>query len=52
MSEPQTYKVTVYDVVNGDVVKVVWEATDDDIDKLEEQYGDDGSHMIEIEESS
>lgn len=35
-----TFKIEVWDLWDGDLVKVVWEGTDEDLAELEERYDD------------
>ena len=49
--EPETFEVSVWNH-EGDVVKKLWEATDEDLADLEEQYGDDPLYTIVIDRRS
>jgi hypothetical protein len=48
--DPETFEVTVWDIVNGDVVKKLWRATQEDLDDLERLYGDDPQYEIVVED--
>jgi hypothetical protein len=39
--DEQLYEVTVWDVVDGDIVTKLWEATAADLDYIEQLYGDE-----------
>ena len=47
--EPKTYQVTVWNIATGDIVKKLWEATEEELDEVEEQYRDEPFHEIQIE---
>lgn len=46
--ELETFEVTVWDY-EGDIVKKLWEATDDDLADVEDRYGDDPRYTIVVE---
>ena len=50
MREPldELYEITVW-TFDGDVVKVIDRATDDDLDEIEERYGDDPRYIIQVD---
>jgi hypothetical protein len=48
MSAPR-YEVSVWDNVNGDVVKYVRECDEDELSELEDWYNDDGIHQVVID---
>lgn len=45
-----TFEVTVWDDTNGDIVKKLWEATDDEVDEIREQYEGEGFYTVQVEE--
>lgn len=49
MGEP-IYEVTVWNLQNGDIIKKVWEATEEELCEIEEQYRDEPFCNIQIEE--
>lgn len=47
--DPTVYKVNVWDY-EGNIVKYLPEATEDELDEIEEIYGDDPHYMIQVEQ--
>ncbi len=47
-ADEKLFEVTVWDMFDGDIVKKLWEATEDDIEEIEENYGDDPRYSIDI----
>jgi hypothetical protein len=45
-----TYEVTVWNDSNGDIVKKLWEATEDEVDDIRERYEDEPFHSVVVEE--
>lgn len=43
------YEVTVWDLVEGDIVKKRWRATSAEADEIREQYADDPSKSVQVE---
>lgn len=52
LAPERSYDVTVWDVVNGDVIKSAYDADDDELNEIEEQYRDEPGIEIQIEERS
>ena len=44
------YEVTVWDMLDGDIIEKLWEATERDLRELEERYRDEPGVEIEIED--
>lgn len=44
-----TYEVTVWNVTNGDIVKKLWNASEADLQEIEEYYGDEPIYEIVAE---
>lgn len=49
-SDPRTFQVTVWNTIDGDIVKKLWEASIDEVNEVEEQYSDEPFMMIQVEE--
>lgn len=47
----RTFTVTVWNMVEGDIVKKVWSATADEVAVLEDQYNDEPFHSVQVEEN-
>lgn len=45
----QEYEVTVWDIVEGDIVKKRWNATASEADEIREQYADDPNKSVQVE---
>jgi hypothetical protein len=45
----QEYEVTVWDMVEGDIVKKRWDATAAEADEIREQYADDPTKSVQVE---
>lgn len=43
------YEISVWDNVNGDVVKYVRKADEEELSELEDWYNDDGVHQVVID---
>jgi len=43
------YEVTVWNMVNGDIVRKLWDADADDVSEIREQYGDNPLMQIIVE---
>lgn len=42
--------IEVWDLVKGDIVRKVWDASDADLDEIEEQYSDEpGIEIVVVE---
>ena len=46
----ERYEITVWDLSNGNIVEKLWEASERDLDRIEEQYRDEPGIDIEVEE--
>ena len=44
------FEVTVWNTIDGDIVKKYWEATLDEVDEIEESFRDDPFSMVQVEE--
>ena len=44
------YEITVWNMIDGDILEKNWEATERDLDDIEERYRDEPNIEIEIEE--
>jgi hypothetical protein len=45
-----TFDVTVWDDVEGDIVKKLWDATQEEVDAVYEQFEDEPNRTIQVEE--
>lgn len=45
----QEYEVTVWDMVEGDIVKKRWDAPAAEADEIREQYADDPTKSVQVE---
>lgn len=45
-----TYDVTVWNTMNGDIVKKLWSASQAELDELQEQFEDEPFCDVQIEE--
>jgi hypothetical protein len=45
-----TYDVTVWNDATGDVVKTLYDASDDEVDEVRERYEDEPFHTVVVEE--
>jgi hypothetical protein len=48
--DPRTFQVTVWNMMDGDIVKKLWEASIDEVSEVEEQYSDEPFMMVQVEE--
>lgn len=48
--EERTFEVTVWNMMDGDIVKKAWSATQAEVDEIEEYYGDEPLYSVQIEE--
>lgn len=43
------YEISVWNIVEGDVVRKLWDASEDDLEAIEEQYGDEPFYEVVID---
>lgn len=43
------YEISVWNIVNGDHVKKLWEATEKELQEIEDWYGDEPFYQIVID---
>lgn len=43
------YEITVWDIFEGDVLKKCWEADEDELSEIEEQYSDEPGVQVVID---
>lgn len=43
------YEVTVWNTIEGDIVKKLWEATEDELGEIEDWYADEPFHEVVID---
>lgn len=43
------YEISVWNVVEGDIVKKVWDGTEEELGEIEEQYDDEPFYQIIID---
>lgn len=48
--EARTYEVTVWDTINGDIVRKEWSATECELREIEDSYRDEPGIEIQYEE--
>lgn len=48
--EEPTFEVTVWDMMEGDIVLKRWDATQSEVDQIEEQYRDEPFREVQVEE--
>lgn len=46
------FEVTVWDMMDGDIVKKRWDATQAEVDEIEEEFRDEPFREVQIEELS
>ena len=46
------YRIDVWDISRGDVIKMLWEATERDRAEIEERYSDEPGIEIQVEDLS
>ena len=44
------YEVTVWDIINGDIVKKLWNATAEEADEIRDQFEDEPFREVVVEE--
>jgi hypothetical protein len=47
--EVSIYEVTVWDMADGDIVKKLWEASQGELDDIQDRYGDDPRYSVQVE---
>lgn len=48
--ESLSFEVTVWDTMEGDIVLKRWDATQSEVDQIEEQYRDEPFREVQVEE--
>ena len=49
-TEAGLFIVTVWDMIEGDIHKKIWEATQNEADEVQDQYEDDPRYNVVVEE--
>jgi len=50
VEDEQTYEVTVWNDVTGDIVKKLWDANANEVEDVREQFEDEPFHSVQVED--
>lgn len=49
--EPERrYEVTVWNLIEGDIVKKLWDASEEELAEVEGRYADESGYEVQVEE--